>query len=89
MNKSEAKVIVKKKRKVYTMADLDMRDIELLAKAYSLDDQSFICLGMRGYKLIQLGLMSDELQITYEGRRYMWALQQEVRSKKKAPNDTQ
>lgn len=82
MSKPEAKVVVKK-RKVYKMEDIDYRDLELLAKAYSLDDQSFLCLGTRGYKLIQLGLMSDELQITYAGRRYMWALQQEMKAKKR------
>lgn len=82
-------VKIKKKRKIYKLEDLDMTDLELLAKAYSLDDQSFICLGTRGYKLIQLGLMSDELQITYEGRRYMWALQQEIKAKKKSENRTQ
>lgn len=76
------KVVIKKKRKIYKLEDLDSRDLELLAKAYSLDDQSFICLGSRGYKLIQLGLMSDELQITYEGRKFMWNLHLEMKSKK-------
>jgi hypothetical protein len=83
------KTVIKKKRKIYKLEDLDYTDLELLAKAYSLDDQSFICLGLRGYKLIALGLMSDELQITYEGRRYMWALQQEIKAKKKAETRTQ
>jgi len=79
---TKPQVVIKKKPKVYTMEDIDYRDLELLAKAYSLPDDHFICLGTRGYKLIQLGLMSDELQITYAGRRYMWALQQEVKAKK-------
>jgi hypothetical protein len=86
---SQNKVVVKKKRKIYKLEDLDMRDLELLAQAYALPDDHFLCLGTRGYKLIQLGLMSEELQITYAGRRYMWALQQEIKAKKKAPNSTQ
>jgi hypothetical protein len=69
--------MIKRKRKSYTVEDLDYTDLELLAKAYTLQDDEFLCMGVRAYKLVALGLMSDENQITYEGRRFIWNWQQE------------
>lgn len=63
-----------KPRKAYTLKDLRPQDLDLLRKAYNVPVDSFICFGNHYYKLEQLGLISDENQITLAGRQLVWEL---------------
>lgn len=65
----EPKVILKKKRKDYVLGDVNERDYVLLKQAYFLTDpETFVCFGKHYLKLKFLKLITEEMQITYEGR---------------------
>ena len=68
------------------MEDLTSKDLRLLTLAYGLPDDQFMCFGKSYFPLQSLGLISDECQITYMGRRFIWEQSQEIK-KKKVEND--
>lgn len=74
------KVVIKKKRKVYKIEDLTEADINMLAQAYSIPQDHFMCFGKYYYKLRALELVDDELQITHQGKMLIWHLQSERKS---------
>lgn len=73
------KVVRRPKAKI---EDLSPKDLRLLSLAYGLPDESFLCFGKNFYRLQELGLISDENQITFMGRMFVWQLSQELKSKK-------
>lgn len=78
----KAALPVIRRRRKYTFNDLRRRDLELLGKAYGLNDEEFLCFGHSFYVLNSLGLISDEAQITHYGRQFLWELSRDEQAKK-------
>lgn len=71
-----------KRRPKTRIEDLTAKDIKLLTMAYGLPDDQFMCFGKSYYPLQSLGLVSDDNQITFVGRQYVWEKSQILKKKK-------
>jgi hypothetical protein len=68
------KVVIAKKRQKARLTDLTTKDLHLLALASSVPDESFVSFSSSFFRLAELGLITDEAQITYSGRMYLYEL---------------
>jgi hypothetical protein len=56
------------KSKKYKAEDVNEKDLNLLAKACSLPEKSFLCFGSSWAKLYELGLIAEDSQPTKLGK---------------------
>ena len=71
-----------KRRPKAKLEDLTEKDLTLLRLSYSLEDDQFICFGKSYFPLKSLGLISEDNQITYVGRQFVWEKAQELKAAK-------
>lgn len=60
--------------KKYKYEDLKSRDIDLLATAYALPEESFLCFGKSYPILRNLDLITDENKISWYGKKLIKSL---------------
>jgi hypothetical protein len=59
---------IKRKRKEYTLADVNKFDVSMLSHAMSLEEKTFYCFGPAWFKLYSLGLIDEDTRLTTYGK---------------------